>query len=150
MSFGNSPFGNHPFGLTEPSSSPGTSKTWNGTRAIDPSTKRLVISMDDGRPESMNPSQQQVYTALATLKNSSAVKGVGSEFARVQLVTAGMEYKMQNLTQSALQRMIDNNQIALDSVTTYSDPNSSRVAVDIRWIDLLDNTTYTFNWNING
>ena len=97
--FGMAPFGTVPFGYGSPAiANPNvglvfrkTDSSVGNNRFIDPETKDYVIDSETGRLVGQDAMQSMVYLALVTVKESSAVFGLGQTFSSIKQITPNIE-----------------------------------------------------------
>lgn len=113
--FGSQPFGSSSYGLGEAKTAAtrtgsllrdvATGET-RGSMLIDAKTRDYVLDAN-GQALGMPTTRQLVQIALATMKNSSAMRGLGIDFESIQVITPSLERQMDTALRDAVQHIVD-------------------------------------------
>jgi hypothetical protein len=106
-------------------------------RKIDPVTGQYVYNEDD-QVEGMSGVQQLVLMRVATLLNSSAVRGLGVG-APAGVISQSTEMRLADEIRVALRDIVDARLIQVVSISYQKHPTSSLVYRSLRWRDLTTN-----------
>lgn len=113
--FGSQPFGSSSYGLGTPALAPKP----GGSLLRDPQTgetrdallidakKRDYVLDANGRALGMPRTRQMVQIALATAKNSSAMKGLGLDLGELEVITPALERQIDSALRDAVQHLVD-------------------------------------------
>jgi len=141
--FGSQPYGSSPYGIGTPTTatSPGgavlrhpEAATQTGSRRIDPVTRDYVTD-ENGRTLGMGDVQQLVAIAFATVKNSSAVQGLGQDLSSIESITDNVDRRVAEVIESALAHLTQRKLVELIGVTTTR-LHSGALRINVRWRDL--------------
>lgn len=125
--FGSQPFGSSPFGIgapVVPDSMPGrvlrSESTGDalGARLIDSVTKDYVFDAD-GRALGMPGVLQQVQIAVSTESGSSAMRDLGHELGSIDVITPGLERRVDTQLRSAVAHLVAQGAIEVLGVSTF-------------------------------
>lgn len=97
----------------------GPSNAPTGARLIDPVAKDYVLG-DNGALLGMTPGQQAVYLATATVLNSSAVHGQGSDLQSLDKITDNFRDAVEAKLRTALQPAVDAGIIQVNGFTAFA------------------------------
>ncbi len=84
----------------------GQDSSSNGSRFIDPNTRDYVMA-SNGRLTGMPNVPHLVQFAMATERNSAAVRGLGQELRKLDRITPDFEKRILGVLTNALQHLID-------------------------------------------
>jgi hypothetical protein len=83
-------------------------------RFIDPNSGDYVFK--NGYKKGGNDIEQQVYLALATVKNTSTQYNLGQTFSRLQVISSNFQKQVETRVSEALLDLTSSNKITLDRV----------------------------------
>lgn len=126
--FGSQPFGSSSYGLGTPALAP----KQGGSLLRDPQTgatldallidpkKRDYVLDANGRALGMPRTRQMVQIALATAKDSSAMKGLGIDLAGIETITPALERQIDSALRDAVQHLVDQRLIVVLGTSMFN------------------------------
>lgn len=148
--FGSQGFGSSPYGIGVPSvgNPPGgavlrdpLTGTSSGSRRIDPVTRDYVLD-DNGRTLGMSDVQQLVLMALQTVRNSSAMNGLGQSLGDIVVIGDNIERQIASIFENALAHLVARGLVQIIS-TTVTRLHPGAIKATVRWRDLTTSTEHT-------
>jgi hypothetical protein len=147
LGFGLAPAGTSAFGYGSPATAnanTGLAMTKDdgsqgAARMIDPHTRDYRFDKN-GRAVGIDGIPQQVYLALLTVLNSSAVSGLGNAIGSIKTITENIKAQISNEVARALSKLTAAKLVKLVDVEVELNTNHAPL-IHVRWIDLTNNTT---------
>lgn len=144
--FGNSPFGQFPFGVGSSATPDPLLGETTEARFIDPITKDFVSDPITNRLQDMPVLDQRVLLAITTtLQSSSAMPGLGIDFSTLKKIDAQFVSRVQSKIKLALLQMTDVEKVISISSILVKVGAVGRVHIKVSYIDLSTQLPSTVN-----
>lgn len=108
---------------------------------ISPITRDYVFDKF-GRKVGIDAVQQSVYLALITVKDTSAVFGLGSTFQNIKTITPNLNAQVTIAVNDALSALIAAKKVLVQSVSVTITPTKA-AQITVNWVDLTKSTNNT-------
>lgn len=112
--------------------------------AIDPQTGDMILDPETGIHMGMDDTQQAVYLALKTFKNSSSVLDFGLDF-RSKIINQTTIQKLQDAVKETLKDLTSAKRIEIKEIKVTR-PKQNALYCNVVWKNLLTNKSIEFGF----